>query len=330
MGWSGCSRGTPSSPAADGDPLPKAIEVVRLTKRFGSLTAVDGATFSVRRNEIFGLVGPDGAGKTTLMRVLAGVLPADSGEACVAGCDVIRSPEDAKRRIGYLPQSFSLYSDLTVMENIGFVRDLFLAPAGDAKARAAQLLDLTGLAPFSNRLAGRLSGGMKQKLALICALVHRPEVILLDEPTTGVDPISRRDFWEIIAALPSEGVTVVLTSPYMDEAARCHRLALMAEGRVLAEGSRHDLCRRVGGSFFEVDAPDARRAAGVLAGLPGLISLAQLGDAVRVHLDDAAGGSEAVEGALVAAGVQFRGIARAEASLEDAFVQLSLGGARNG
>ncbi|MBI2298309.1 MAG: ABC transporter ATP-binding protein [Armatimonadetes bacterium] len=296
-----------------------AVEVRGLTRRFGGITAVDGVDLSVASGEIFGLIGCDGAGKTTLMRMLAAILPPDSGRASVAGCDVVRQPEQLKQRIGYLSQAFSLYSELTIEENLDFVADLFLTPRAEARRLKREMLDLTGLAPFAARQAGRLSGGMKQKLALSCALIHRPQVLLLDEPTTGVDPVSRRDFWRILGGLPEQGVTVLLTSPYMDEASRCHRLALMDNGRILATGSTAELCGNVPGAMLEVVTPQARRAAQAVVGLPGVLSATPFGDSLHVRVGEESGQS-AVEEALRAAEVPFSGVSTVSVSLEDAFV----------
>lgn len=297
-----------------------AIEVSGLTKRFGPTTAVDRLDLRVRRGEIFGLIGADGAGKTTTMRMLCGILPPDGGRAQVAGCDVGRDPEAVKQRIGYLSQVFSLYADLTIDENIDFVGDLFLTPRAEAARAKEELLALTGLAPFRRRQAGRLSGGMKQKLALTCALIHRPQVLLLDEPTTGVDPVSRRDFWRIIGALPEQGVTVLLSSPYMDEASRCSRLALMSRGRVHAEGTVAEICARVPGAMLEVLTPETRRAAAVLVSIPGVRSVTPFGDTLHVRVETAE--TAPIAAALVAAGVPIETVTEVPVSLEDAFVEL--------
>ena len=199
----------------------------RPVRRFGSLPAVQGIDFAVRRSEIFGLVGPDGAGKSTIMRMLAGVLRPDAGDIRIEGIDVVAEPERAKPYLSYMPQRFGLYEDLTVDENIFFYATLFAVPGKVRRERSQELLEAAGLLPFRRRLAGQLSGGMKQKLGLVCALIHTPQVLLLDEPTTGVDPVSRRDFWAILYGLREHGVTIVLSTAYMDEAERCSRLALV-------------------------------------------------------------------------------------------------------
>ena len=190
-------------------------------------------SFDVYPGEIFGLVGPDGAGKTTTLRMLAGVMPPDHGSATVAGFDVVHDPESAKHDLSYMPQRFGLYEDLTVEENIRFYADLFGVNANERQTRSVRLLDAAGMSEFRKRLAGKLSGGMKQKLGLVCALIHHPKVILLDEPTTGVDPVSRRDFWRILYDLIAEGVAILTSTAYLDEAERCHRVALMHQGKLL-------------------------------------------------------------------------------------------------
>jgi len=299
-----------------------AVAVEGLTRRFGEVTAVDQVSFAVQRGEIFGVLGPDGAGKTTLMRLLAGIMLPDGGSAEVAGHDVVKDPEGVKRRIGYLSQRFSLYTDLTISGNIDFVAQLYQAPREQAERLKTEMLEMTGLAPFAKRQAGRLSGGMKQKLALTCALVHRPEVLLLDEPTTGVDPISRRDFHRILAALPDQGVTVVLSSPYMDEAARCHRLALMGEGRILASGTAAELGESVVGTMLEVVTTEVRRAAALLAPAPEVLQLTPFGDSLHVTVAAGTAAVECVTALLGAGGLTGVPVNVIAPSLEDAFVSL--------
>lgn len=204
-----------------------------LTRRFGALTAVDHLNLEIPKGEVFGLVGPDGAGKTTTLRMLCGLIYPTEGEATVAGHDVVREVDRVKDRIGYMAQRFGLYGDLSVDENMRFYADLFGISAADRDKLAPQLLRMTRMAPFRDRLAARLSGGMKQKLALMCTLLHRPQVLFLDEPTNGVDPVSRRDFWVMLGQLVSEGITVLLTTAYLDEAERCDRVGLMYEGRLV-------------------------------------------------------------------------------------------------
>ncbi len=210
-----------------------AIALSELTKRFGPATAVDRLTFDVSGGEIFGLVGPDGGGKTTTLRMLAGVMRADGGQATIAGRDVLRDPEAAKVDLSYMSQRFGLYEDLTVDENIRFYADIFGLSRDERARRSAELLRSAGLEGVGRRLAGQLSGGMKQKLGLVCALIHTPRVLLLDEPTNGVDPVSRRDFWRLLYSLSEQGVAILISTSYLDEAERCHRVGLLDRGHLL-------------------------------------------------------------------------------------------------
>jgi len=204
-----------------------------LTRRFGGLTAVDHLDLTVNAGEIFGLVGPDGAGKTTTLRMLCGLVNPSEGSATVAGHDVVREPQAVKDQIGYMAQRFGLYLDLSVRENMNFYADLFGIFEPQRADLTAQLLQMTRMEPFRERLAGKLSGGMKQKLALMCTLLHRPQILFLDEPTNGVDPVSRRDFWAILYQLLKEGITILMTTAYLDEAERCNRIGLMHRGKLI-------------------------------------------------------------------------------------------------
>ncbi|HWQ52117.1 MAG TPA: ABC transporter ATP-binding protein [Bryobacteraceae bacterium] len=219
------------------------IRTRELTRRFGALTAVDRLTLDVAPGEIFGLVGPDGAGKTTTLRLLCGLLAPDSGDAHVAGIDVARHPQAVKDHIGYMAQRFGLYGDLTVDENMVFYADLFGITGRDRQDLSARLLQMTRMEPFRDRQAGRLSGGMKQKLALMCTLLHRPQILFLDEPTNGVDPVSRRDFWTILYQLLKDGITIFMTTAYLDEAERSNRVGLMHRGRLIRCDSPDELKR---------------------------------------------------------------------------------------
>ena len=238
-----------------------AIVAEGLTKSFPGVRAVDALSFDVRAGEIFGLVGPDGAGKTTTLRMLAGIMPPDAGSATVAGFNVVRDPEGAKHALSYMPQRFGLYEDLTVEENIRFYADLFGVRRAERKERSTQLLQAAGMSEFRKRLAGKLSGGMKQKLGLVCALIHRPKVILLDEPTTGVDPVSRRDFWRILYELVAEGVAILTSTAYLDEAERCHRVALLHQGKLLFCDTPANLKAGLGKGVLSVTSADPRRCA---------------------------------------------------------------------
>ena len=231
--------------------MPPIIETLDLTRRFGDLTAVDRLNLAVSAGEIFGLVGPDGAGKTTTLRMLCGLLDPTEGSARVAGHDVKRESQAVKDQIGYMAQRFGLYLDLTVQENMNFYADLFGILGAERAALSAELLSMTRMEPFRNRQAGRLSGGMKQKLALMCTLLHRPQILFLDEPTNGVDPVSRRDFWAILYRLLKEGITILMTTSYLDEAERCNRVGLMYKGRLIRCDAPEALERALGVDSLE-------------------------------------------------------------------------------
>lgn len=299
-----------------------AVEVRGLQKSFGSVAACRDLTFSVETGEIVGLVGPDGAGKTTTFRILCGILAADAGQAIVVGSDVASDPEAVKRQIGYLPQRFSLHRDLTVWENIRYMAELYGVARGQWEARADELLEITYLQPFRQRLAGRLSGGMKQKLALLCALMHRPRLLLLDEPTTGVDPVSRRDFWQILYHLPQQGVTILISTPYMDEAARCNRVAFMYQGGLLAFDTPAGLRRLPPGQYLEVRCRHQRQARAKLQTIPEVSGVEVFGD--RLHVALATGGrAEVVAEALAAEDFACEQVMPVEASLEDVFMEMT-------
>jgi ABC-2 type transport system ATP-binding protein len=299
-----------------------AVSTTGLARRFGSTVAVDGIDLAIRRGEIFGLVGPDGAGKSTLMRMLAGVLRPDAGDIRLEGIDVAAEPEAVRALLSYMPQRFGLYEDLTVAENIFFYATLFGVPAKVRRARSAELLEAAGMAPFEKRLAGRLSGGMKQKLGLVCALIHTPKVLLLDEPTTGVDPVSRRDFWAILYGLREEGVTIILSTAYMDEAERCSRLALLHAGKVRRCDTPARLKQAMTGALLAVSTVDARGAFAALEGAAGTLGLLLMGDRVHVRVDDADRRIPELIARLSAGGISDAVVARAEPSIEDVFVAL--------
>ena len=310
---------TPETSAPSTGP---AIVVVDLARRFGAVEAVRGVSVSIERGEIFGLVGPDGAGKTTVMRMLAGVLRPDAGTIALDGIDVVSDPERAKAVLSYMPQRFGLYEDLTVDENIFFYGELFELPRSEFRQRSVELLDAAGLAPFRQRLAGQLSGGMKQKLGLVCALIHTPRILLLDEPTTGVDPVSRRDFWAILYRLREQGVTIVMSTAYMDEAERCSRLALLHEGQVRRCDTPQRLKDVVRGSLLAVAGGDPRGNAAALADAPGVAGVLLMGDRVHVRVDDAARRKDELAQRLDARGLPHESIAAVEPGIEDVFVAL--------
>ncbi|HUJ41554.1 MAG TPA: ABC transporter ATP-binding protein [Candidatus Acidoferrales bacterium] len=297
-----------------------AVVVEGLEKRFGPVRAVDGLSFHVQPAEIFGLVGPDGAGKTTTMRILAGVLAPDGGRATVGGFDVAADPEGAKHHLSYMPQRFGLYDDLTVAENIRFYADLFGVTRASRQQRAAVLLAAAGLAEFRSRLAGNLSGGMKQKLGLICALIHRPRVVLLDEPTNGVDPVSRRDFWSILYSLVSEGVAILASTSYLDEAERCHRVGLIHQGRMLFCDEPKELKKRFPGVVLSLRSPDASRAMDAVRGAPGIRSSVLVGDAVHLFADGHPERPAELRARLAGAGVAVDSVEPIAPSIEDLFV----------
>src|SRR5574340_636010 len=243
-----------------------AIETESLTKRFGSFSAVDGLNLTVGEGEIFGLVGPDGAGKTTTMRLLTSIMEPTSGDAWVAGHHVVTDAEAVKEDIGYMSQRFGLYPDLTVMENIEFYADIYGVPKKLRPERIERLLAFSNMTPFKKRQAGRLSGGMKQKLGLACALIHTPKVLFLDEPTNGVDPVSRRDFWRILYQLMRDKVTIFVSTAYLDEAERSSRIGLIHKGKLLALGTPDEVKTLMQGSILEIRSADPRKALSLLRG----------------------------------------------------------------
>ena len=297
-----------------------AIDSQGLTRSFPGVKAVDDLSFQVRYGEIFGLVGPDGAGKTTTMRMLAGVLAPDTGSARVAGFDVVRDPEKVKHDISYMSQRFGLYEDLTVDENIRFYAGIFGVRAAEREERSARLLQAADMQRFRGRLAGKLSGGMKQKLGLVCALIHTPKVILLDEPTNGVDPVSRRDFWKILYSLLGEGVAILTSTAYLDEAERCHRVALLHQGRLLFCDTPAALKARLRNSVVAVHTPEARRVRDVVQAAAGINSAVLVGDGVHLLLDDARKRIPELQSLLNSASVPFENVEQISATVEDVFV----------
>jgi len=292
------------------------ISIDGLTRRFGNLTAVDALSLQVLEGELFGMVGPDGAGKTTTLRMLAGVLPPSAGDARIAGIGVARDPEGVKPFIAYMAQRFGLYEDLTVRENIDFYADLYRVPRRDRPARLERLYAFSSLGEFQHRLAGALSGGMKQKLALCCSLIHHPRILLLDEPTFGVDPISRRDLWLILHEMVAEGVTIVVSTSYLDEAERCDRVALLHQGRMLALDAPAVLQGQMDGRLFAVTAAEPHRARDLLRAHPAVLRAVLFGELLHVV---AAPGTRDADLATLP-GV--RSVRAIDASLEDVFIHL--------
>jgi ABC-2 type transport system ATP-binding protein len=297
-----------------------ALELDRVTKRFVSTEAVAGVSYAVNRGEMFGLIGPDGAGKTTTIRLLCGLLKADGGAIRVLGADPIRQHHAITTKVGYFSQKFSLYGDLTIDENIAFFAEIHGVP--HYRDRRNRLLDMMQLTAFRNRLADRLSGGMKQKLALACTLVHEPEVILLDEPTTGVDPVSRREFWRLLSEFLSQGITIFMATPYLDEAERCSRIALMSQGRILALDEPTALRAAFPDDLLEILADPQDMAAQVVRCDPAVRDVQAFGE--RLHVRVPRGSGEAAAARLGAAcreaQVRVSSLRTVPASLEDVFI----------
>jgi ABC-2 type transport system ATP-binding protein len=298
-----------------------AVETRGLGKRFGQIEAVRSLDLTVREGEMFGLVGPDGSGKTTTVRMLCGILRPTSGSASVLGFDLEREAGEIKSRIGYLSQKFSLYGDLTIDENIEFFAEIHLVR--DFRKRREELLEFTRLTPFRGRLAERLSGGMRQKLALACTLIHTPLLIFLDEPTTGVDPVSRRDFWKILSSLLRSGITIVMTTPYMDEAERCSRVGLLAGGRLLAADTPRNIKLLMRGTVVEIVCPEIRRAFAILRGLPGVREVQLFGDRLNAVVDDPENEGRVIEAALLREGIPILQKRIIAPSLENVFISVT-------
>ncbi len=303
-------------------PAPAAIHAEALTRTFGRRLVVDRLNLNVAPGEVFGLLGPDGAGKTTAIRMLCAILRPTSGSARVAGYDCVREPERIKQHIGYMAQQFSLYGDLTVLENLIFFADIFGVGAAERRERIAALLEFSRLGRFQERRAGRLSGGMQKKLALACTLIHKPQVIFLDEPTTGVDPVSRREFWDILTELHLEGVTLFVSTPYMDEAERCSRVALMFEGQLVVCDTPAALRALVPGQQLELRPDRLREAAAALAGVPGVLEVQTYGDLLHVFVEDAKRDQPIVMATLAAAGITVDHSRLAQPRMEEAFISL--------
>lgn len=302
-----------------------AVTLSGLTRDFKTTKAVDGLSLEVASGELFGIVGPDGAGKTTTLRMLAGVLRPTSGDAVIGGVSVSSHPESVKSHIAYMSQRFGLYTDLTVRENVDFYADLYRVPKVERPPRLERLFAFSNLGPFQDRLAGNLSGGMKQKLSLCCALIHHPDVLLLDEPTFGVDPISRRDLWLILHEMVEEGVTVLVSTSYLDEAERCDRVALLHEGRVLALDVPESLLKLLPGEVVSVKGAAPREARDLIRKLPGVAGTALFGNSVHAVLEGTGMSRETVDKALVERGLTGYSVDTVEPSLEDVFLHLVRG-----
>ncbi len=299
-----------------------AIRVEGLGKRFGRIQAVDGLSLAVEAGEVFALVGPDGAGKTTSIRMLCGILDPDQGQARVLGRDSVRQAEEIKEHIGYMPQRFGLYDDLSVDENIDFYADLYRVTKAERASRVPELLGFSNLTPFRDRLAGALSGGMRQKLGLACALVHTPELLILDEPTCGVDPVSRREFWQILYRLLGQGMTIFVSTAYLDEAERAHRVALMHKGRILMVDEPRRLRQNYEGQLLEVEVADQQAGRKALAEVSQALQVVARGDRLMITVSDRERDWPPLEAALRAAGLDDLRMRPAQPSLEDVFVQV--------
>ncbi len=300
----------------------EAIKTEKLSKKFDNLQAVNNLDLTVHTGEIFGLVGPDGAGKTTTMRLLTSVMDPTSGDAWILGKHTLRESERVKEEIGYMSQRFGLYPDLTVEENLYFYADLFDVPRKERDVRMPDLLSFSNLTPFKKRYAKNLSGGMKQKLGLACTLIHTPKVLFLDEPTGGVDPVSRRDFWRILYRLLKEGVTIFVSTAYLDEAERCHRVGLLNKGRLLAADTPDQIKKLMKGVLLEVITEESRRAANLLRKIFPAASVGLFGATVHVVAGEAASGTASIEKHLKENGCAFESIQVIEPSLEDVFINV--------
>jgi ABC-2 type transport system ATP-binding protein len=299
-----------------------SIQTTHLTKSFESLTAVNDLNLEVKAGEIFGLVGPDASGKTTTIRMLCGILPPDKGEAKVAGFDILREAELLREKVGYLPQRFGLYGDLTVLENIHFYGDLYQVPKKKRKERIERLLQFANLKPFGKRKAQDLSGGMKQKLGLICALIHTPQILFLDEPTTGVDPLSRRDFWMILYDLLKEGVTILFSTSYLDEAERCSRVGLIYQGDLLVADTPSAVRTRIGGTILELRVENRQKGMQLLEHVNLVRSLVLSGDKIHILVNDPQKGERGIRDILKGQGMEILDLLVVQPSLEDAFVSM--------
>ncbi|MGQ9584570.1 MAG: ABC transporter ATP-binding protein [Anaerolineae bacterium] len=298
------------------------IRTEELTRRFKQVVAVDRLNLAVQPGEIFGLVGPDGAGKTTTIRLLAAIMTPTSGRASVAGYDTVRQAEDIKRIIGYMAQRFNLYGDLSVLENIEFFADVFEVRGKVRQERVARLLEFARLTEFQKRRAEHLSGGMQKKLALACTLIHQPQVLFLDEPTTGVDPVSRREFWDILTELHLEGVTLFVSTPYMDEAERCSCVGLMFQGRLVVCDRPERIREMVPVQLIELHPTNFQRARQALVGMPGVLEVQTYGDLLHIFVDEPTLQLPLIQERLRARGIGIRALRTTRPRMEEAFISL--------
>lgn len=298
------------------------IETAGLSKDFKSVRAVDGLDLAIAPGELFGLVGPDGAGKTTTLRLLAGLLDISTGEAKILGFDLRKNAESIKRHMGYMAQQFSLYSELSVLENLQFFADLFDVNSRDMAERAERLLTFASLAEFKKRRAAQLSGGMQKKLALACTLIHQPEILLLDEPTTGVDPVSRREFWNILTELHLQGTTIIVSTPYMDEADRCSRVGLMYAGRLVECEAPKRIREALEGEMIEIQPEDWQKTLKTVTGLSGVREAQTYGESIHLLVDSGERRLPEIERVLRKEKLAYRSLRIAPARMEEAFISL--------
>jgi ABC-2 type transport system ATP-binding protein len=298
-----------------------AIKTTNLTKAFGNNIVVDNLNLEVRKGELFGLVGPDGAGKTTVMRLLTAIMEPTSGEAWVGSRSILREGEEIKENIGYMSSRFGLYEDLTVMENILFYADIYDVPESERRQRIGQLLGFSNLTPFTERLAGKLSGGMKQKLGLACALIHRPEILFLDEPTNGVDPVSRRDFWKILYSLLRERVTIFVSTAYLDEAERCTEIGLLYNGKLLIKDKPAQIKKAVKLPMLELWSDDSHTVKEVVIAMSNVQSVSIYGDRLHITLMKKGMVHEIIE-KLKAEGMEIKDYREILPSIEDVFISM--------
>ena len=307
---------------ADSDERAPILETHALCRDFKKVRAVDSLDLSIRPGELFGLVGPDGAGKTTTLRLLAGLLYISSGSATVAGFDLKSQSESIKPQVGYMAQQFSLYGELSVLENLIFFADLYDVPTSELSERVERLLTFAGLTEFKGRRAAHLSGGMQKKLALACTLIHQPPILLLDEPTTGVDPVSRREFWDILTDLYLGGTTIIVSTPYMDEADRCSRVGLMYSGRLVVCASPQQIRADLRGDLLQLRPTDWQAARAIAGDLPGVLEVQTYGELLHLLVDSAEERLPQIEDALKERGIEYSGLRQAPVRMEEAFISL--------
>jgi ABC-2 type transport system ATP-binding protein len=293
-----------------------------LSRVYKETRAVDSLDLEIPPGELFGLVGPDGAGKTTTLRLLAGILNISAGEASISGFDLVDQAENVKSRIGYMAQQFSLYAELTVVENLAFFADIYDVDTVSLTERMDRLLNFAGLMDFRTRRADKLSGGMQKKLALACSMIHQPEILLLDEPTTGVDPISRREFWNILTELHLQGTTIIVSTPYMDEADRCSRVGLMYEGKMIVCNKPSEIRKSIDGDLIIIRPDQWREAYKLLITLPGVHEVQTYGEALHMIVDRASTRLPEIKKALNKSGIKFKDARKAPARMEEVFISL--------